>query len=107
MIFQRDKNSNLLILSLDISKQDRAILGGSKINISILMNDPNFYLLCADTVKPIVHILDAILYVHKSKVNSKVVDAHNLALKSTPAKYPFNRKEVKFQRFSRGLGLSH
>jgi len=90
-------------LCLDISNQDRAILGGAKINISIFLNDPNFYLLCGDTVKPTVNILDAVLFVHKSKINSKVVDAHNLALNNTPAKYPINRKEVKSFNVSQGV----
>jgi len=90
-------------LALDISNQDRAILGGSKLNITILMNDPKFYLLCAENLKPIVHILEAVLYVHKSKVNPKVVEAHNFALKNTNAKYPINRKEVKSFNVAQGV----
>ncbi len=90
-------------LNLDISNQDRPILGGCKINITILMNDPKFYLLCGETLKPTVQILDAVLFVHKSKVNPKVVEAHNLALKNTTAKYPINRKEVKSFNVSQGV----
>ena len=90
-------------LSLDISKQERAILGGSKINISILLNEPSFYLLCGDAIKPNVNILEAVLLVHKSKVNSQVVEAHNIALKTAPARYPINRKEVKSFNVSQGV----
>jgi hypothetical protein len=82
-------------LSIDLSKQERAIIGGSKININILLNDPEFYLVCPESLKCTVTILEAALYVHKSKVNPKVVEAHELALRKTTAKYPINRKEVK------------
>lgn len=82
-------------LHLDISNQDKAIIGGSKINISITPNDPKFYIMCDDTIKPTVHILDACLFVHKSKICREIIVAHNIALKTTTAKYPIERIDVK------------
>lgn len=82
-------------LHLDLGFQDRALLGGVKLGITIIPNDPEFYLLYDKSLVPTVDILDACLYIHRSKVNSAVVQAHHRALQTATAKYFINRKEVK------------
>lgn len=82
-------------LHLDMCFQDRALMGGCKIAISITPNEPKFYLRCDSEIVPTVQIIDACLYVHKSKVTPAIVEAHNRALGMGTAKYPISRKEVK------------
>lgn len=40
-------------------------------------------------------IIDANLYLHKSKVVPAIVDAHNEAIRKAPIKYPITRSEVR------------
>lgn len=83
-------------LHLDFAFQERAILGGSTIKITLVPHSPEFYLR-ADTTKvtPTVQFLDASLFIHRSKVSTSIVEAHELALKKGTAKYPICRNEVK------------
>jgi hypothetical protein len=80
---------------LDLSFQDRALLGGSTLNITLLLNEPKFFLLHDSSLVPTVELLDARLYMHRSKVNPAIEQAHHRALQSATAKCFINRKEVK------------
>jgi hypothetical protein len=90
-------------LHLDLSFQDRALLGGSTLSITILLNDPKFFLLHDSSLVPTVELLDARLYMHRSKVNPAVVQAHHRALQSATAKYFINRKEIKAFNLQQGI----
>jgi len=83
-------------LHLDLAFQPRAIVGGVKLIITLIPQDPKFYLLLKDdTIVPKVIFENASLFLHRSKVSIPVVEAHNLALTKTTAKYPMSRSLVK------------
>ena len=81
-------------LHTDLSFQGRSLLGGSKLILRILFNEPSFYFL-SDSFKPEFEFLEAAIYAHRAKVNQYVVDAHNAALSIAPAKYPITVSKVK------------
>jgi hypothetical protein len=82
-------------LHLDISYQDRLLIGGSKLIIRILPNEPEFYFLAKETQKPTMEYLDAFLRVKRARVTPLFVDAQNSALQVAPAKYPITHVRVK------------
>lgn len=82
-------------LHIDLTFQDRALLGGSNITVTVYPNDPKFYLKYDNSLLPTVEFLDSCLYIHRSKVSPSIVEAHKKALKINNAKYFICRKEVK------------
>ncbi len=82
-------------LHLDLGSQDRVLLGGATIGITIILKEPKFFLLYDSSLVPTVGIVDTCLFMHRSKVNPAVVRAHHRALQSATAKYFINRKEVR------------
>ncbi len=82
-------------LHLDLGSQGRALLGGATIGITIILNEPKFFLLYDSSLVPTVDFVDTCLFMHRSKVNPAVMQAHHRALQSATAKYFINRKEVK------------
>lgn len=82
-------------LHIDLGNQLKSILGGVTIKLELLPNDPKFYLMFDKLLQPRVEILDARLYIHRSKLNPQVVVAHNKALGVGNARYFITRKEVK------------
>ena len=82
-------------LHLDLGDQMKSIIGGVTIGITLYPNDPKFYLINDQLLVPKVTINDIRLFMHRSKLNSKVVIAHNNALLKTNARYFITRKEVK------------
>jgi hypothetical protein len=82
-------------LHLDLGSQVKSLLGGVTLNISLLLNDPKFYLMFDKSLSPHVEILDARFYIHRSKISPQVVIAHNRALEHGNSRYFITRKEVK------------
>jgi hypothetical protein len=83
-------------LHLDMAFQPRAILGGTKLKITLVPHYPNFYLMNKDqNLVPNVEFENVVFYAHRSKVNESVVHAHNVALTKATAKYPICRSMVK------------
>jgi len=83
-------------LHLDMAFQPRAILGGTKLKITLVPHYPNFYLMNKDqNLVPSVEFENVVFYAHRSKVNESVVHAHNVALSKATAKYPICRSMVK------------
>lgn len=82
-------------LHIDLAFQGRAIIGGSELKITLIPNSPQFYLQCDPSIIPSIQFLNASFLVHRSKITQPVVEAHNYALQSTTAKYPFTKTEVK------------
>ncbi|RWS08782.1 uncharacterized protein B4U79_15200, partial [Dinothrombium tinctorium] len=90
-------------LHIDLATQGRAILGGSQIKITLIPNDPKFYLQTPDAkIIPSVTFLNASLFVHRSKVSNAIETAHNIALDHGTVKYPYVRNEVKSFNISSG-----
>ena len=82
-------------LHLDLAFQPKALLGGTKLKFSLIPNPKDFYLWCDASVTPTIVFESAALYVTRSKLAYPVVEAHNMALTQTPAKYPMMRSNVK------------
>jgi hypothetical protein len=81
-------------LHTDLSFQGRSLLGGCKLIIRILFNDPKFYMMSLKHAPEFV-FLEYSLYVHRAKVSQALVDAHEAALKISTAKYPITLTNVK------------
>lgn len=91
-------------LYLDLCQQPKALLGGVKLKITLVPEDPKFYLWTKDdTITPKVTFEYVSLFVAKSKVTSAIVEGHNLALMRGNAKYPLSRGHVKAFTINQGL----
>src|SRR5207244_5446615 len=82
-------------LHLDLAFQNRLILGGSEITVRLHPNKPTFYFQAGSGIYPTLDLKEATLHVHKSKVTSNILSAHEQALRVAPTKYPIVRCEVK------------
>jgi len=82
-------------LHLDLTFQDRAIVGGTDLKIKLIPHNPKFYLQVPTGYEVEVEFDDAFIEIHRSKIYEPVVEAHEKAMSMTPAKYPINRLEVK------------
>lgn len=89
-------------LHTDLAFQGRNLLGGCKVIIRLLFNDPSFYMISAYH-KPEFEFLDICLFAHRSKVPQMIVDAHNEALKISTAKYPLTLAKVKAFTINNGV----
>lgn len=80
----------------DLFNLDRYILNGVAINVKLYRSRPEFCLLTNEANPNFeVVIEDIALNVCKLQVNPSVITAHAEKLKSTNAKYPFTRTEVR------------
>lgn len=82
-------------LHLDMTYQSKLLLGGCKTTVRLLLNDPKFYFLTQDGYMPDMQFNDAALFVHRARVNPKLVEAHNMALQVATAKYFITHVKVK------------
>src|SRR6267154_1741818 len=89
-------------LHIDLAKQHKSLLGGVTIGVTLLPNDPNFYLLYDNTLVPKVTILEAKLLIHRAHVLPAVVLGHNKALEHANARYFITRREVKSMIIQKG-----
>jgi hypothetical protein len=92
-------------LHLDMTFQNKALLGGCVTGIKFALNDPNFCIINAENsgVTPTIEIMDAWLELNCLKVYPHIVEAHEKALSIGTAKYPMNRCEVKTITVPTGL----
>lgn len=82
-------------IHLDLAFQPKALIGGTRLKISLIPNVKDFYLWCDSAINPSVIFESAALYVTRSKLAYPVVEAHNLALMNGTAKYPMMRSNVR------------
>jgi hypothetical protein len=82
-------------LHIDLGDQIKSLLGGITLSITLIPNDPKFYLLHDNNLIPKVEIMDVRYYIHRSKLTPQVVIAHNKALEIANSRYFITRKEVK------------
>jgi len=85
----------------DIAFQGKSLLGGLKLVIRILLHEPKFYIISKEFDVQL-EFLEAALHVHRSKVPQYIVDAHNAALRISPAKYPLTLAKVKSFTIQKG-----
>ena len=93
---KKNKEIDLLgRLHTDLAYQGRCLLGGAKVIVKILLNDPKFFFMATKGHAPVMEFLEASLIVHRSKVYPQIAEGHNVALQTAPAKYPITHSIVK------------
>ena len=108
-----DKNDNLsqgkeldLIgkIYLPMFEQKKALLGGCKLRLKFIPNNPEFYMMAKPTVRvKYVEFLDAALYVHRSKVTKPVLAGVTTGLNVGNARYPIRESFVIPITISKGI----
>jgi hypothetical protein len=90
-------------LHLDLMFQHRDLVGGCKLKIKLVPNNPKFYFMTSDTkVIPSINFEDIHLNLTKLKVKENVIAGHNLALDVGLIKYIINRSEVRTVTIDKG-----
>ncbi len=90
-------------LHLDLSAQQRAMIGGMNYRLTLYPHDPKFYLMHDDDLHPTVNFLKVELDLHRAKVTDELLLAHNRMLNKYTAKYPITRKECRNFIVQKGL----
>src|SRR5882757_8106653 len=67
-------------LHIALSSQMKSLLGGVSLTVTLIPNDPQFYLMYDALLVPEVIIKDVRLFIHRSMLPAPVVLAHNKAL---------------------------
>ena len=92
------------ILHIDLALQHEALLGQLEYKFQFTPQSPDFFLKVTNTnIVPSVELLDMTLHIHRARVTTPILEAHNLALNAAPAKYPFTRSEVRKTQLSGGI----
>lgn len=81
-------------LHLDVTFQEKALLGATDLLFEFLPNHPRFYMKTTNGFVVDVQFADTVLYVHRMRVSHELRDAHAEALKIAPARYAMTRCEV-------------
>ena len=89
-------------LHLDLTFQEKHMIGGSEVRIKLNPNDPKFYFTCGESVVPELEFSEVILKVHKTKVTPSLVSAHMAAVAENPTRYAITRTEVRYQGIPQG-----
>lgn len=83
-------------LHLDLTFQQKLMIGGCDFKLKLLPSDPRFYFnITKSSLKAELEFGEVTLHVHKSRVFPSIVAAHNTAIRHAPATYPITRSEVK------------
>lgn len=87
----------------DLARQERAILGGTKLRFKLIPNPAEFYLMCSDEkLIPKVEFVEISLNIVRSKVSPEITTAHEIALGHSPSRYPFGMGNVRTTTISGG-----
>lgn len=90
-------------LHLDLTFQERLLIGGCELRIMLTRDNPQFYFQTGDGVKPTLEIQESILYVHKTKATPALLAAHTRAHSINPVVYPISRNEIVLHNLSQGF----
>jgi hypothetical protein len=106
--FKEDGSDGLIELMgrlhLDLSQQEKLIIGGLDLMFSLFPHKPTFYLHCAaDTYNINVSFEEVLLYVKHANVYPPILAVHEKALRTSPAKYPIARREIKTWCLAKGV----
>ena len=84
-------------LHFDMAMQGRALLGGATLKITLIPNEPAFYIKYALNIgcTPHVEFTSALLYIRRSKVSPALLEGLHVALADKTARYPIVRHEIK------------
>ena len=83
------------VLHVDLAQQDKAILNGVQIGITLYQSDDVFRLFSPSGTPYEVEIVDAVLKVCHIRVNPAVVVSHSERLKKSPAIYSYWKSDFK------------
>lgn len=91
-------------LHIDLSFQDKAMIGGLNYKLSLQPNAETFFHQSQgkDFITKFKFIKTS-LFVHRSKISLSLLEAHQYAIKLASAKYAFTRAEVKPVTIGNGL----
>ena len=93
-------------LHSDFTHQNRAILGGSRIRLSVSLNTkPKFFMKFPSGCSVEFELQEAVFCAHRMKVAPKIVSAHHKALSAKSAKYPLTRSKIYHQAITTGNQL--
>ena len=81
-------------LHSDLVFQEKVLLGGCKLTVRILFNEPKFYFI-SKGYKPEIELSGASLYTLRFRVPQYIVKAHDAALQISSAKYYMAASRVK------------
>lgn len=90
-------------LHTDLGFQGRFLIGGCDLKIELTLNSPKFFLKLRNGLSATFSLSDVVLHVKKAKVSQNIVEAHQKAMKISPAKYPITRCEVKSVVLPKGV----
>lgn len=88
-------------LHLDLTFQEKNLVGGTELKIRLLPSDPRFYFQAGDDLTPSLEIAQLYLEAHKAKVTDDLLDSHTKVIARTPTRYPITRSEVKQQSIAK------
>lgn len=89
-------------LHIDLTFQEKNLIGGTELRIRLNPNDPKFYFILPEGIKAELELGQAMLLVHKAKVYPSLVAAHHAAITNAAARYPITRTEVRQQSIPAG-----
>lgn len=90
-------------LHSDLFNSDRYLINGVDLNIKLMRNSPEFYIMKSEEMRLDVNITNAVLYVRKARISSEILLAHSLALEKATAKYPIKRVVVNNYTISKNV----
>jgi hypothetical protein len=82
-------------IHLDLTFQDRALLGGVELKLKLTPHSSDFVMQAATSVIPSIEFTDAAIFITRLQVSQNIVTGHARALASATAKYPLTRCEVR------------
>lgn len=88
---------------LDICFQDKFIIDNVNVNFKFTKAKNEFCLMCKDSEKFAIKIIDSLLYVRHCKISNAVKLAQAMALEKASLKYPIKRVEVKNFAITKGF----
>ena len=88
----------------DLTFQEKAIIGGAKLNFEFLPAKASFYFVMSDPAYDLfVTFEDATLYIHKFRVSQDLERAHRHAIERAPIRYPITRTQVYNMQIQQGV----
>ncbi|XP_074596459.1 uncharacterized protein F54H12.2-like [Brevipalpus obovatus] len=90
-------------LNMDLTFQEKAMIGGADIRIQLVPNAPRFYVKSTKAVTFNVEFESCSFVAYRIKATPEMVHAHTKALMISPMKYPITRVEVKYISVGQGL----
>ena len=89
-------------LHVDIMKQDRLLLNGVRMDITLFPSTDEFVFMVGTNVSYKVEIMDVILKMEHNRMSPTILNAHSENLMKEQALYPYTRSEIKVFNIPQG-----